>query len=400
MSHKAGQRFEFPMALFRKLRLTPLGRIIAAVASVHLICIIGGGAIVAAVSASTSAVGTSASKNPAAGNQEDEPFCGIYCLYAALRLAHSDAPLRSLLKPDNLSSNNGSSIETLERIASENGLSTLSVVGLSSGDLVSLSAPALLHVRARSNPKEYNHFVLFLGTAGSDAIVFDPEALSDGGRCSFRDLVKRWDGAALLVSPKPIDAGPLVDRGRERLWLFAAIAGCAALAARQLDKAGSHRSRSARGLFASRWSTSGVVVIAVGTGVGIMTNTFSHGGLLSGSVQGSLIDGAYAGQFLPSVTTQRVAAMLKSGSVTIVDARMVRDFDHGHIPGSVNIPPESPPGMRRGLLASMPRGGPIIIYCQSLTCPFSEQLAGDLLSDGFTNLSLYRGGWEEWSASH
>jgi rhodanese-related sulfurtransferase len=134
--------------------------------------------------------------------------------------------------------------------------------------------------------------------------------------------------------------------------------------------------------------------------MGLIYNSASSAGLLSGSAQASLIDGAYAGQFLPSLTTQQVASALKAGNVTIVDARLARDFDSGHLPGAVNIPPGSPQAPRRAVLASASAGTPIIIYCQSLTCPFSERLAADLLADGFTNLSLYRGGWEEWSLAH
>jgi len=393
------------MAAFQKSMSIICGSVFAASVTLLSIGKAEGGAAdglpIPHVGPASSAVGQIApvANASAAENVQNEPFCGILCLYAELRLARSTVSVRSLLRPENLSSDSGSSIEMLERVAKENGLFALSAVGLSRGDLASCEYPALLHVRARSNPREYNHFVLFLGVAGTDAIVFDPETLLAGGRCPLDELVQRWDGEALLVSTKPIDAAPLVNRGRERLFAWALAAGCAAIVVRRLTGARQNLGCFAPIRFCSRQPTSAVIVLVFGARIGLILNTFSNAGLLSGSPQASLIDGAYAGQFLPSLTTTQVAAMVKVGNVTLVDARLTRDFESGHLPGAVSIPPGSSKDVRRAVLAPVSPGAPIIIYCQSVTCPFSEKLASDLLADGFSNLSLYRGGWEEWSLS-
>ncbi len=38
----------------------------------------------------------------------------------------------------------------------------------------------------------------------------------------------------------------------------------------------------------------------------------------------------------------------------------------------------------------------IVMYCQSSACKYAEIVAIKLINDGYSNLSIYKGGWAEW----
>ena len=49
-------------------------------------------------------------------------------------------------------------------------------------------------------------------------------------------------------------------------------------------------------------------------------------------------------------------------------------------------------------LGRTPKDASIIVYCQSAGCSYAEKIAVKLIADGFENVRLFRGGWQEWQA--
>jgi rhodanese-related sulfurtransferase len=139
---------------------------------------------------------------------------------------------------------------------------------------------------------------------------------------------------------------------------------------------------------------SGVAIVAA-----IVFNCFYAEGLLAahGSVAHAVQE-SRRGSFIPRVTLAELE-VLRQQHITVVDARRPIDYAWGHIPGSVSIPVGSTGQYCRQQLASGVTY-PIVVYCQSLTCPFSEQVAETLYTEGYTNLRIFGGGWEKWSAAH
>jgi rhodanese-related sulfurtransferase len=94
--------------------------------------------------------------------------------------------------------------------------------------------------------------------------------------------------------------------------------------------------------------------------------------------------------------TTDVRAMIESGTVLLFDARSIKDYDAGRLPGALPFP-----DARRAefypqyadLLAPDQRA---VIYCSGRTCDESLQLALFLLGHGHTNLVLYVGGFQAW----
>ena len=40
------------------------------------------------------------------------------------------------------------------------------------------------------------------------------------------------------------------------------------------------------------------------------------------------------------------------------------------------------------------------MYCQSSACKYAEIVAIKLKDDGYSNISIYKGGWAEWVAKN
>lgn len=95
---------------------------------------------------------------------------------------------------------------------------------------------------------------------------------------------------------------------------------------------------------------------------------------------------------------RQVQEASKNSEVLFVDARAPAFFEQGHIPGAVNLPREDL--LRARALAEMSDlKRRLIVYCSGEDCEDSRIVARGLCAMGYSNVSLYGGGWEEWSAA-
>ncbi len=87
------------------------------------------------------------------------------------------------------------------------------------------------------------------------------------------------------------------------------------------------------------------------------------------------------------------------GSAIILDARDAAEYEQGHIPGAINIPYDRIPEYFDVLNTQVPMDAHVVVYCRSLTCDFSDQLATELKIIGYRNVSVFSGGWDQWTAA-
>ena len=84
------------------------------------------------------------------------------------------------------------------------------------------------------------------------------------------------------------------------------------------------------------------------------------------------------------------------GEVDLVDARQVPDYEHGHVPGAVNVPPGTEwPGIEDVVGTDL--GRPLVLYCQSEGCPYDDDLGAELIRRGYRSVSLVTGGYVAWT---
>src|SRR5437868_13209806 len=85
----------------------------------------------------------------------------------------------------------------------------------------------------------------------------------------------------------------------------------------------------------------------------------------------------------------------QDGDIALVNVLDEDSFAAGHIPGSINIPVQSPEFRERAQSLLSP-DQTIVTYCASFSCQASTQAAERLGEMGFHNVLDYKGGIQDW----
>ncbi len=85
----------------------------------------------------------------------------------------------------------------------------------------------------------------------------------------------------------------------------------------------------------------------------------------------------------------------------ILDARPDLIFEQGHVPGALNLSRQDFARDYRRLSPTLKPAldKPVVVYCSGGDCHDSKLVANALLTLGFSNVSVFTGGWEAWSAA-
>ncbi len=261
--------------------------------------------------------------------------CGIYCLYAALRLKARHVDFAGLVKPAYLGSRQGSSLAELKKAAQDHALFARTVGRLTTADLSQSPYPAILHVKSASGQSEYDHYILFLARRWGRALLFDPpEPIK---LVHFKDLAPLWDGKALLVSDRPIDLGSVLAPARKRFVLHAV--GTLALifmlhyVKRLLPQAVFRPLRNRVALSIAQAALFAIAALLFG----FLYHFTNDAGLLANHTATAAIQRAHLPNFIPKITEKKLRRLLAAGAV-LIDARLKSDFERGHIQNAVSIP--------------------------------------------------------------
>lgn len=101
----------------------------------------------------------------------------------------------------------------------------------------------------------------------------------------------------------------------------------------------------------------------------------------------------------PGLKADEALRLWQTKAALFVDARSPAVFVAGHIPGAVNVTPDPLAGEDILTQADrLPKDRPLIIYCDSMACSKSKELAETLSQLGFTNLRTLQEGLEGWQA--
>jgi rhodanese-related sulfurtransferase len=94
-------------------------------------------------------------------------------------------------------------------------------------------------------------------------------------------------------------------------------------------------------------------------------------------------------------------AIVDGKRALILDARPSLLFAEGHVPGALNLSRQDFARDYRRLTPTLKavRDKPIVVYCAGGDCHDSRLVANALLTLGFSNVSVFTGGWEAWSAA-
>jgi rhodanese-related sulfurtransferase len=103
----------------------------------------------------------------------------------------------------------------------------------------------------------------------------------------------------------------------------------------------------------------------------------------------------------PTVGLPEFRSAIEAKKALILDARPFVFYEQGHVPGALNLARDDFALDYRHLSAVLQSsaGKPIIVYCSGGDCHDSRLVANALLTLGFSNVSVFTGGWEAWSAA-
>ena len=95
------------------------------------------------------------------------------------------------------------------------------------------------------------------------------------------------------------------------------------------------------------------------------------------------------------ITRDALAAALRAGTVTVVDALPAAYYDQQHLPGAVNLVEADVAARAAELLPD--RDAAIVTYCSNRACPNSGQVAAALERLGYTDVRKYADGIQDWT---
>ncbi|MFH1616424.1 MAG: rhodanese-like domain-containing protein [Planctomycetota bacterium] len=326
------------------------------------------------------------------------PYCGLYCVYTAFKLAEKDVEFGQLLKPEYIGSSKGSSLAELQGAAKDYGMYAIPLERLSATELRKSPFPIILHVKSLPASKEYDHYVLFLSDKDGKAMIFDPPNPVEV--MPYCQLAPIWDGTGLIVSAEPISLSKIFASARKRFAMFSVAAIAAVLLIRFISKLLLRKVKNIGrsmnfGLSIAQFAA--LVIIAL---FGGMVYHFAYdAGFLAYAGATEPIVAANIENFIPKVDTDDVKNLISNRAV-IIDSRQSSDFEAGHIENAINIPTTLCKAGRESKLADIAKNSQIVVYCQSQGCVYAAKVAANLFDDGFKNIFIYKNGWIEWQRNN
>lgn len=89
-------------------------------------------------------------------------------------------------------------------------------------------------------------------------------------------------------------------------------------------------------------------------------------------------------QALDPIDAHDALRLAKQGKVALVDVRPKREFDSGHLPGAISMPPDQVDDVA----PQIPKGKDVIAYCRDRYCVYAPNAAAVLQSKGISTRVL------------
>jgi rhodanese-related sulfurtransferase/DNA-binding transcriptional ArsR family regulator len=97
---------------------------------------------------------------------------------------------------------------------------------------------------------------------------------------------------------------------------------------------------------------------------------------------------------IPTISQRALRKELNSDRTILIDVRPTAEYNAGHIPGAISVPPDQ----LDAALPQLPARGEVVAYCRGPYCVYADQAVRTLLADGRTARRL-EDGLPEWRRS-
>lgn len=315
------------------------------------------------------------------------PTCGIRSLYVAMKSHNIDVHYENLVSKDYVGSALGSSSSELMLAARRNGVTPINVARYSYINLMYSTEPVLLHMRSSGQNVEFDHWVTFLGVSNGSARIFDPSYGYE--EVGFPELVANWSGSCIIISDEKPERHTASGFSADILILIFVLAVILLFVRNTMFWMGKEK----------EYLPARLQITCLALAIGLTATLFhalSPVGVFHGPAAIAEVSRRYASLEFAEVDKADMKTLSATSKIIVVDARLANDFHHSHIENAINIPITTSLTQRKVALKGIPRQRPIIVYCQSRNCKFSDEIAQFLSFNGFENVSIYRNGFEDW----
>jgi rhodanese-related sulfurtransferase len=152
--------------------------------------------------------------------------------------------------------------------------------------------------------------------------------------------------------------------------------------------------RLKRGVFQAAFLLGAVFVIA------IAYHATTSVGLLRNPTAVAEVTRRYYSVDIPEISLAEMQKIVDEKITPIFDARYVRDYNLGTIPGAKSLSISSSLTERQEQMQGIDKTKRIVVFCQSSGCGYADEVAQFLKFNGYNNVVIYRGGYREWDKNH
>ena len=130
---------------------------------------------------------------------------------------------------------------------------------------------------------------------------------------------------------------------------------------------------------ANSWAKLSIVQVGIIVVTCFIAGTLYHllldTGLLANTEASRNIQSTFYDTFLHKISYKQLQRNFTENSAVIIDARLSKDYENGHLDSAINIPVDAGDENLRKTLERINRGTELIVYCQSKNCSFATQVA-------------------------
>ncbi len=101
-------------------------------------------------------------------------------------------------------------------------------------------------------------------------------------------------------------------------------------------------------------------------------------------------------QGVKTVSLMQAHALWQEGQTLFVDAREPQEYQELHIPGALNLTPETLENEGERAVAGIGKDRRIVVYCGQASCDAALKVAEKLQSLGYTQVLAFIGGFQAW----
>lgn len=313
--------------------------------------------------------------SPYLGDRQSMPHCGMYSLAVAGAANGKLLPLTELLNDPSLSSQFGSSAESLIRFARSRGLHADLFQAISVDSLKEFDCPVLLHLEGSAKAEGVDHWMVYLGVDedGNCRVMDVPRAPET---ITFAELLTFWDGTVIPVSDKPF------KRPTRHYFYFSVMFVLTV---------------------AVTWGLSWIAKSSMAAGfavlllVGVLLATVSQ---FVSSTSYFRNDNAVAISKLKALSLSddfevTLENQPEDSSALWVDCRYPTDYGRSHVKGAVNFPVDATLLELKDALPKVFDQPKIICYCRNERCGWAKIIAAKLTRLGIKNVTVFEPGFDQ-----